>query len=341
MRFLVLFTLVLSVLAGIYFGFIHFVDPYGDYGSDHFPVLVLDSRRAKLQLFHRFMEQAPSVDGLILGSSRSLLMRPEALNGGHTGRIFNFAVDNAHAEDFLAIYHYVLSQKANPKFLVIGLDIPSLQSDDVHDHMFDRSELKDFLEEGTAAPSWTPLQWVADTHSIYTKDYLKDAFKAIQMKIVGHTPKTKFAPDGYEMQYSGAQLQPGEIGPGHDFGEDIKTYMQRLSGMRNLSPKRLGYLTQLFTEARQHNATIVVWLTPIHPRLYELINATTNYRDLTNEVNIEAQKWTSTYGVHYKDYSNLDTFGGVDADWNDSTHMNVRNMDRVARALVREVHYGL
>jgi hypothetical protein len=340
MRFLVRFTLAIAVLAGIYFAFIRFVDPYGEYGAGKFPLLVLDSRRAKLQLFHRFAEQT-AVDGLILGSSRSLLMRPAALDADHNARIFNFAVDNAHAEDFLAIYHYVLTQKANPKFLVIGLDVPSLHSDDVPDHMFDRSELKDFLELGNTSSSWNSLQWLADAHSTYTKDYLKDAFKAIQMKIEGQTPKTKFSPDGYEMQYSGAELPPGEVGPGHDFSDATKTYMQRLSGMRDLSPKRLGYLTQLFAEARQHHTTVVVWLTPIHPRLYELINASTSYRALIDKVNTEAQNWTSTYGVRYKDYSDLTTFGGVDVDWNDATHMNGHNMDRVARALVREVRYGL
>jgi hypothetical protein len=340
MRFLVLFTLVLALSCVIYCGFIQFVDPYGEYGTGTFPVLVLDSRRAKLQLLHRFAEQGP-VGGLILGSSRSLLMRPELLSGSGESRVFNFAVDNAHAEDFLAIYHYAIAQKINPKFLVIGLDIASLHSDDAHDHMFDRSELKNYLENTGDTSSWPPMKWLSDVKSLYTKDYLKDAFKAIWMKLRHQTPKTKFAVDGYEVQYSGAQSPAGEIGPLHDFSDDVKSYMQRLSGMRDLSHKRLNYLRQLFTEARQHNATVVVWLTPIHPRLNELITQNTNYADLIKKVNVEAENWVSAYGIHYKDYSDIRTFGGLETAWSDSTHLDWRNMDRVAHALVGEVPHGL
>jgi hypothetical protein len=340
MRFLVLFTLVLALFCVIYYDFIQFVDPYGEYDTGTFPVLVLDSRRAKLQLLHRFSEQG-AVGGLILGSSRSLLMRPGLLSGDGESRVFNFAVDNAHAEDFLAIYHYALAQGINPKFLVIGLDIASLHSDDAHDHMFDRSELKSYLEHADDTSSWLSIKWLIDAKSVYTKDYLKDSFKAIWMKIRHQTPKTKFAADGYELQYSGAQFPLGEIGPQHDFSDDIKSYMQRIAGMRDLSPKRLDYLRQLFTEARQHNAIVVVWLTPIHPRLNEFMIQNTNYADLIKKVNVEAENWVSAYGIHYEDYSDIRAFGGLETAWDDSSHMNWRNMDCVARALVSEGPHGL
>ncbi len=340
MRFLLLFVLALSAISGTYFGFIQFVDPYGDSGAGRFPVLVLDSRRAKLRLLHQYAEHGP-VDGIILGSSRSLLMRPEALAGGSKERVFNFAVDNAHIEDFLAIYHYALAQGISPKFLVIGLDVASLQSDDVHNPMFDRSDLKDYLTDVHAKPSRSFSQSVADVKDLYTKDYLKDAFKSILMKIRHQAPKTKFRSDGYEVQYSGASVEAGEIGAGHDFTEDVKAYLERLNGMHELSVSRLSYMRQLFAEANQHNTTIVVWLTPIHTRLYQLISEQTDYAQLIAKVNSQGADWASTYRVHYKDYSDIKTFGGAETAWNDPTHMACSNMDRVAGALAGEVRYGL
>ena len=340
MRFLLLFTLALVLLSGIYFGFIFFIDPYGEYGAGNFPVLVLDSRRAKLQSLHRFSQQGV-VDGLILGSSRSLLMRPAALSGNGKDRVFNFAVDNAHTEDFLAIYRYALAQGVAPRYLVIGLDIPSLQSDDVHDHMFDRSELKGYLDKGGTTPSRIAMQSLLDVKAAFTKDHLKDAFKSILMKLQRQTPKTKFGPDGYEIQYSGESLPAGEIRSGHDFSRNVESYMQRLAGMHSLSAKRLDYLKELFTEARQRQTTTVVWLTPIHPRLHDLILQNSDYAGLISKVNAEAETWVSTYGVRYKDYSDIKAFGGSESAWNDSTHMDWRNMDLVARALADEVRHGL
>jgi hypothetical protein len=339
MRFLVLFSLVLAGLSGTYFGFIRIVDPYGESGTGRFPVLVLDSRRAKLRLLHQYAEHGP-VEGLILGSSRSLLMRPESLSAGGNERIFNFAVDNAHAEDFLSIYHYALAQGASPKVLIIGLDVASLQSDDVHDHMFDRSELRDYLDQGHTASGRSIMQFVDDTKSLFTKDYLKDAFKAIVMKARHQTPRTNFRPDGYEVLYSQEQVPSGHLGADHDFSGDVKSYLERLSGMHELSQVRLGYLRQLFTEAGQHHTEAIVWLTPIHVRLNQLIDEQTDYPNLIAKVNAAGREWASVYGVHYRDFSNVKAFGGEETGWNDSTHMDCSNMDLVARALTGEVKHG-
>jgi hypothetical protein len=75
--------------------------------------------------------------------------------------------------------------------------------------------------------------------------------------------------------------------------------------------------------------------------LNELLAQNTNYADLTKKVDAEAENWVSAYGIHYKDYSDTRTFGGLETAWSDTTHMDWRNMDRVARALVGEVPHGL
>jgi hypothetical protein len=335
MRFLGFFTLVLGLLCGVYDRLIHFVDPYGEHGAGKFPVVVLDSRRAKLQLLHRYSQEGP-VNGVILGSSRSLLMPPEVLSAGGARRVFNFAVDNGHAEDFLAIYHYVSAQRNAPNFLVVGLDVVSLHEDNIHDPMFERSDLKNYLGDGTV-PRSTPLDFLMDWKTEYQWNDLKDSCKAMEMKALHQVPKTAFRADGYEQQFSGAPLPLVVMPPDHDFGPDVKSYVERLAGMRNLSSVRLGYLKQLFAEARQRHTLVVVWLTPIHPQLHQSIVQATNYASLIDKINEEAKTWTAAFGIHYHDYTDIAAFGGSEADWNDATHMNGRNIALAARALANEI----
>src|SRR3569623_1513769 len=130
MRFFILFSIHLVLLGAVYCGFVRYVDPYGEFGSGHFPSVVMDSQHEKLLLFKTFARNGPT-DGLILGTSRSMLLRPTALAAGlgPGSRVFNFAVENGHAEDFLAIYHYVRAEGAKPRWIVIGLDVPSLHND--------------------------------------------------------------------------------------------------------------------------------------------------------------------------------------------------------------------
>jgi hypothetical protein len=250
--------------------------------------------------------------------------------------VFNFAVDNGHAEDFLAIYHYVSAQRGKPKFLVLGLDVVSLHDDNIHDPMFERSDLKNYLGNG-AAPPRSLLDPLMDWKAEFRLNTLKDAFKSVELKAAHQVPKTAFRADGYEQQFSGAPLAPGQMPASHDFGPDVKGYIERLNGMRSLSPVRLGYLKQLFAEARQQNTSVIVWLTPIHPKVQEGIVQATNYASLIDKINAEAKTWTAAFGVHYFDYTDIRAFGGTETDWNDSTHMNGRNIERVARALASEI----
>src|SRR5690349_19786525 len=83
-----------------------------------------------MKLFSAYRKSRP-LQGLILGSSRSMKLRPELLREKTGLEFFNFAVENARAEDYLAIERWVRQQTAPPNLLVVGLDIEALHDDDV------------------------------------------------------------------------------------------------------------------------------------------------------------------------------------------------------------------
>jgi len=341
MRFLLLFSIILGLFGIGYYGFVRHVDPYGEFGSGHFPSVVMDSRREKVLLFSTFARQG-ATDGLILGTSRSMLLRPSTLAAGlgPGSRVFNFAVENGHAEDFLAIYHYVRSEGANPRWIVIGLDVPSLHNDDIRDHMFDRSSLNDYLSSDGQVQKNGAWQSILNVNAVFTKDYCKDSFKAIWMGFRRGRPETSFTVDGYEQNGAGGMMREGTFNGETDLPAAVASYKARLAGMTDLSRLRVGYLRRLVSEARTRGTRVTIWLTPVHPRLEQAILGTTNYGMLTAELRSLARDLAAE-GAKYEDFTHLETFGGSELAWYDSTHMDWRNLDLVARRLADGGQHGL
>jgi hypothetical protein len=341
MRFLLLFSIISGVYSVGYFSAVRYVDPYGEFGSGHFRPVVMDSRREKVLLFKAFARHG-ATDGLILGTSRSMLLRPSALAAalGPGSRIFNFAVENGHPEDFLAIYNYVRSEGANPRWVVIGVDVPSLHNDNIRDHMFDRSALKDYLYTRDKVQQNSAWQSILDANAIFTKDYCLDSFKAIWMEFRDRRPATGFTVDGYEQDGAGGTIKEGTFSGNAGLDVGVAAYKTRLAGMTGLSALRVGYLRQLVTDARNRGARVTIWLTPVHPRLEEAILDNTNYGALTAGLR-DLTKAFAAQGVECQDFTRLEAFGGSESAWQDATHMDSRNLDMVARQLAGGGQRGL
>ena len=82
MRFLFLFLAALAALSGIYLTAAVTINPYGDFNSSRFPVVLLGDRYAKMHLFENFKANGP-VDGVILGSN----LDHELLSGRLSARV--------------------------------------------------------------------------------------------------------------------------------------------------------------------------------------------------------------------------------------------------------------
>src|SRR4051794_40812761 len=100
------FLISLVALLTLYTIIAYAIDPRGSFGTGIAPTLIFDARKEKLVLYPRYNQSTP-VNGLILGSSRSMTFRPDELASAPDESLFNFAVENARAEDHLAIYRWV------------------------------------------------------------------------------------------------------------------------------------------------------------------------------------------------------------------------------------------
>src|SRR5687768_13190122 len=116
MRFILHFLAATGLIAGAYASVLVAVDPRADFATGLVPPAILDSRAVKQRLFLDYARSVP-VEGLVLGSSRAMKLRPDELGGLLGARFFNFSVDSARAEDYLAVYRWVRGTGASLRFL--------------------------------------------------------------------------------------------------------------------------------------------------------------------------------------------------------------------------------
>jgi hypothetical protein len=333
--FMSVFLAATAALAAASYAAVRLVDPYGEFHSGRFPTVVLDSRRHKLMTFKQY--NTPPVTGLIMGSSRSMLIEPRLVDSEFGTRSFNFAVENGHTEDFLAIYRWALRQGAQPKLVIIGLDVVSLHDDEIPDQMFERiPELKEQVGASQAPGQWLGLEFLGsllEAKHVFTFSYLKDTLQSLRMALERQQPATGFDPDGYENRGRLHRKPPPAQRALADISSDTAAYMKRIEGMSRTSAKRQEYLRLLVQSARARGARVVVWLTPVHPLLMQRMAAATNYPALVAITAAFGEALRDQYGIDFYNFHDSRRFGGTNQGWYDATHMDPDNMTRVVLTL--------
>jgi hypothetical protein len=334
--FVSIFLLTLFIMAMAQYSLARLVDPYGEYGTGKFPVIVMDSRNSKMHLFEEHAIHPPA-RALIFGSSRSLLLRPSQVASMTGENTFNFAVDNAHTEDFLAIYHWARHQGVHPRTLIVGVDVVGLHSDNLPDHMFQRiNALRDSLStDRTGSPFGKAVSSTVEAlKRPFTVDYLKDSVKSILIAMRHTEPSRGFDADGFlNGGHTGVPFPDAVIDAQHSFKDDLVTYKERFEGMDGLSPKRCGYLNSLIEETQADGGRVIVWLTPVHPKLMEALRDT-RYPQLVELTQAYLEDLHRRYGVAAYDLSDLRSFNGSESNWDDGTHMGSVNSGLVLQRIL-------
>ena len=341
MKFLATFLLTIVVLVVGYSLLAVTINPRGEFASNRFPNLIADILPQKQHLFHRFQSRHP-VRGVLLGSSRSMKMPPEPFERAYRGAFFNFAVPNVHAEEMLFFYRWIREQGVHPRVVVIGIDVESLHFNNPTN--LKKNELASLRNPMTtsAAQSHSWLQRAAETleplHSTFTVAYINDMARSLQLKANPKwiaDPIHTFEANGY-LHYPRfeAQRRTGTFNLTANISEMLPFYVDRFSEMSSLSPRREGYLEQLILDIQQDGGKVVLWITPLHPRMLATINRSTPYPKRLRELRDYLQKLHAKYGVTVYDYSDISRFGGTDTDWYDGAHVDERNVDRIVHQIL-------
>ncbi len=348
MRFLAVFLAAAAALAGVYAGIARWVDPRGEFGSGVFPVVESDARAEKMRLFRAYAAEAAPA-GLILGSSRAMKVQPRTLERATGQRFFNFAVDNARAEDYLAIYRWVRGQGVRPKLLVVGLDVEALHDDDraeaslLHDGaLMATLGSAGPAERGLLAPfrGSAAARLAKQYKATFTVEYLNDVVTAVRLLLFPQSrplPLMEFEPDGY-LRYRRWEREraAGRFRFDQDLERCLTKSLGRFEAMKRLSGRRRAYVQELADEARAEGARVVVWITTLHPLTTRYLETRTGYAALL-EATREDLRSLASEGVAGFDFSRPEVYEGTESGFYDCLHIDETNADRVMAALGPEL----
>jgi len=329
------FVLTLAGLALLYGFVIQTVDPRGDFSRRPMAGVVLDAQAEKVKIFGAYATRGP-VDGLILGSSRSMKIDPQALEPQTGLRFFNFAIEGARAEDYGALYRWVRAQGVRPRAIVIGLDVEALHSDDRPEP---RQPLPGTGTAGAGTVSSVFHQWLAREKKAFGASYLGDGIRAVALlPWSSRLPYYAFGPDGY-LRYPQfeAQRERGTFDLEGRISDCLTLYLERFQGMTGLSRGRQAALEEVVREARSEGARVIIWLTTLHPRTVDYLTRRTPYAELVARAGAYAASLARDPGVRVLDLSSADRYGATASGWYDCGHIDEDNAARVTALLAAAI----
>ena len=334
MRFLG-FTLLCLVLCVTGYGALaYLVNPRGDFATNFFPRVVLPDRAERLRLFEDFARKAPPT-GLILGSSRSMKLKPSELDQAFGGRFFNFAVTSARVEDYCAIYAWVRQHGIVPRLLIIGLDVEALHSNDQYKDMLNVPELRAAFEGRRLSAVDRLQEMFAKARDMYKLGYAVDVFRSIRLKWKSTPPAYAFESDGY-VRFLRAERGRAAVGSA-EFAQSISDCAAQYRGMYKemsaLSPRRRGYLEALVRRAQADGARVLIWITPLHPAALSVIANGTSYVELVRQTVAFADSLRDRYHITVADMHDPAAYGAADSPWYDCVHYDEVAARRITAVL--------
>lgn len=277
--------------------------------------LVDDSHSEKTVAF-RALAQDPKA--LILGSSRMWTAPPSALGEG----AFNFAVSGGTMREALRAYRFVLGEGANPSLLVVGAE----------DWMFVPWSQTDW--DPADDPALADVsQYGGDLVSSYEWAYLRDSWKAVRYEVVEAPPRHFSVRDDGAVVYERAETEmlAGTFNWSHEFERNLHFARGVHDRFSSPDPEYLDMLDEFLLLAREHDARVVLVMTPI---LRETIEASSPATfQLFHDATLRELVARCARDVSVFDFTDYRSFGGDRDDFVDGWHQTARNGGKMLRAL--------
>lgn len=315
------------------------VNPRRYFGSiSVFPQVFTNSRRVKVETFLRFQREAP-VTGLILGSSRSMLLAPAEFDRRTGLRFYNGGVFAGTAEDFLSVYRFVRSQGQHPQVVVLGLDPAAILQGTPSEELAANFALASTLDPRPRGR----FAWCWHQAKLYKRMLRMQSLVEIadSIRLWRNPPEERnhfFANGQLREQTTEKAIQAGH----YDFRlENDRSRQRMLESLRNskgLSARRTQMVERLIEEAQGDRARVIIWMPPVHPALRQSLAALPEARTADALARDFTLNLAQRYPVQVIDLTDPDAFGGDPDRWYDAIHTSPQDADKIARQLAA---YGI
>lgn len=318
------FVGLLAILAAL----VRITDPLAAFGTGLIPPIVSADRDYKAALYRA---RVPRPEVVILGSSRVKMLRPDCVTAVTRHTAFNFGVNAGTAEDFLAIFRFLRSQRDfRVREILLGAEPEAFTGD--------LSTGRSHGQSRALAPFVEPP--ARDPERLWS-DLFSGASAAAAMRSVWHygfdrkaLPQEELGPDGFQTR----PLWDDEIRRGQ-FPQETRVLAssQAMSSRYiagRLSSGGLAQLNQLLLEARAAGVQVTAFVPPVHPALYRYAAGTALSR-LTADL-VSVLRTAEKAGlIRYVETRSLADFAGDSTLYYDAVHMTAGNADRLLTAVYR------
>lgn len=288
------------------------VDPAARWGS---PLgLEPATLRGDRKVVERLRTHRDPIDALVLGSSHSFSLQAEDLSVATGLRAFNAASAGARVETMCAVLRYVATETGQwPRLLIVGADVGSFYGELDTDVALTR-------ELGAHVPyslsTWDRLALRGRAiRSLFESVTLKASLRSIQKWLARRDSAMQavlLAEAGEGRGPAAAPLDPDvvERRTRHRAAEYGERYQAK-----SLDPRRVRWFSDLVREAAGNGSEVILYLTPLSPRVDAGARRTSNYAHLLSETwGLLRSLARSDPRVTAVDCSTIDNFGGR-ADW--------------------------
>lgn len=304
------------------------VNPMGLYPPHLLEPVTWNMRAIKPAMLEK-AEPKPQV--LILGSSRSMQIAPaevQKLTGLPT---FNAAVESAMAEDDYAMLRYAVERAGiAPKLVILGVDVEAFHNRlPVEDSALETDAFRGILP-GHGFSAWKKF------YKLFVVQQTRLSLRSLRVQLTGHFPQHyTFDADGY-LHYTEYEQEraTGHYDLDTKIQREIAQYVGRTAGYSAISPERRAYLEKLLQYCHDRRIKVVIWVTPLGPKLLESIGPR-GYEAREREVLAMLHELGAKYGDPVYDFSSVEKFGGDPGGFWDGAHMTEANNALVTRLLLR------
>jgi hypothetical protein len=243
-------------------------------------------------------------------------------------RTFNFAVPGARTETFYSILRLAIEDYNSPiKALIIGVDPESF-----HPTLPIQSEAR-YIEEyakyfihdkAGKASIWEKLGL------LFSLDQFDESFGSVRNFIKERAGKSKmeYFPNGYSVYVQKEQeIASGTFDLQGQLDQRVRKYPDRslfLSEFTGLSDVRKQYWEDMLAICRERGIRVYAFLPPTHPKLYDYLMSV-GAGDIFSKVADYLEASVIGNDGVFRDYTNLESFGGNPDDFYDEIHMRPQN----------------
>ncbi len=329
--FVATFAAIVSLGLAALVAFTVAVDPRADFGTGWLPPLVVAHRDLRVRGLATPFGPPPGI--VVLGSSRAWKVEPPEVEKRFGAPAFVAAVDDARAEDHLALArHLLLDRKPPPRLLLLQLDPPVF-----HPTLAASTQLLRHPVLSRHLPADIPVadhlaRWL-DAPSL---PVLTEGLRSLRLAATGYpTPDVRVGPDGFvSYQLRERELAEGRFDLDHHIDETIHHFRRIYAGFDRLSARRLAYLDALLELAAAKGTRVAIWIPPVHPHFEAALAALPAYPARDREAAEAIAASAARHRVPFLDARRFESFGGDPALYYDGIHVREENDRRILDALL-------